>query len=168
MSYIYYGNDYGREFDIDTDTENLAVLLLDTALDFLECEYEAECSLLITTGENIRRINNENRGIDAETDVLSFPVTDFKPPCNYDMLDEDDYSQFDYDTGRLMLGDIVISYERVLKQAEEYGHTIKRELSFLILHSILHLFGYDHMTDEDRLIMENIQRNILNELGITR
>ncbi len=168
MSYIYYGNDYGREFDIDTGTENLAVLLLDTALDFLECEYEAECSLLITTGENIRRINNENRGIDAETDVLSFPVTDFKPPCNYDMLDEDDYSQFDYDTGRLMLGDIVISYERVLKQAEEYGHTIKRELSFLILHSILHLFGYDHMTDEDRLIMENIQRNILNELGITR
>lgn len=168
MSYIYYGNDYGREFDIDTDTENLAVLLLDTALDFLECEYEAECSLLITTGENIRRINNENRGIDAETDVLSFPVTDFKPPCNYDMLDENDYSQFDYDTGRLMLGDIVISYEHVLKQAEEYGHTIKRELSFLILHSILHLFGYDHMTDEDRLIMENIQRNILNELGITR
>ncbi len=168
MSYIYYQNDYGKEFDIDTDTESLARLLLDKALDYLSCEYEAECSLLITSRETIRIINKENRDIDAETDVLSFPVTDFKPPCNYDMIDEEDYSQFDYDTGRLMLGDIVISYEHVISQAKEYGHSVKRELSFLILHSILHLFGYDHMTDEDRLIMEDVQRNILNELGITR
>lgn len=168
MSYIYYDNDCGKEFDIDTDTESLAMLLLDKALDVLSCEYEAECSLLVTTGKNIRIINYENRNIDAETDVLSFPVTDFDPPCNYDMLDENDSSQFNYDTGRLMLGDIVISYEHVINQAAEYGHTVKRELSFLILHSILHLFGYDHITEKDRLIMEDMQRNILNELGITR
>lgn len=168
MSYIFYQNDYGREFDIDTDTESLACLLLDAALDYLSCEYEAECSLLITTGENIRTINKENRNIDAETDVLSFPVIDFKPPCNYDMIDENDFSQFDYDTGMLMLGDIVISYEHVINQAHRYGHSIKRELSFLILHSILHLFGYDHMTDDDRLAMEDVQKNILNKLGITR
>ena len=142
--------------------------MLDTAADYLKCIYDTECSLLITTRENIRMINNENRDIDAETDVLSFPVTDFSPPCNYDIIDEDDYSQFDYDTGRLMLGDIVISYEHVINQAAEYGHSVKRELSFLILHSILHLFGYDHMTDEDRLIMEDVQRDILNKLGIKR
>ena len=162
MGYIYYQNDYGREFDTDIDTEKLACLLLDTAADYLKCIYDTECSLLITTRENIRMINNENRDIDAETDVLSFPVTDFSPPCNYDIIDEDDYSQFDYDTGRLMLGDNVIN------QAAEYGHSVKRELSFLILHSILHLFGYDHMTDEDRLIMEDVQRDILNKLGIKR
>ena len=168
MGYIYYQNDYGREFDTDIDTEKLACLLLDTAADYLKCIYDTECSLLITTTENIRMINNENRDIDAETDVLSFPVTDFSPPCNYDIIDEDDYSQFDYDTGRLMLGDIVISYEHVISHAAEYGHSVKRELSFLILHSILHLFGYDHMTDEDRLIMEDVQRDILNKLGIKR
>ena len=68
----------------------------------------------------------------------------------------------------LMLGDIVISYEHVIKQAAEYGHTVKRELSFLILHSILHLFGYDHINDEDRHVMEVVQRDILDEMGITR
>lgn len=141
---------------------------MDTALDELKCEYDSECSLLITTPESIRIMNRENRNIDSETDVLSFPMIEFGHPCNYECLDEDDYSQFDPESGRLMLGDIVINYDRVISQANEYGHSVKRELSFLIVHSILHLFGYDHMTDADRLVMEDKQRRILDTLGITR
>ena len=168
MSIVYYDNEYGREFDIDTDVKELCAYLLDNALAYLKCEYDAECSLVITTTEDIHEYNKANRGIDSATDVLSFPAIEFPKPCDYSIIDEDDYTMFNPDTGYLMLGDIVISYEHVLKQAKEYGHTIKRELSFLILHSILHLFGYDHMTDEDRLLMEDVQKDILNELGITR
>ncbi len=168
MSTVYYENEYGREFDIETDTRQLCIMLLDRARTFLKCEYEAECSLLITDGDTIREYNRVNRDIDAQTDVLSFPAIDFDKPCDYNILDEDDYTQFDPDTGMLMLGDIVISYEHVIRQAEEYGHTVKRELSFLILHSILHLFGYDHVDDEERHVMEDIQRAILDDIGITR
>ncbi len=168
MSIVYYDNEYGQEFDLDTDTKSLCVFLLDNTLDYLQCEYDAECSLVITTTDDIHEYNLSSRGIDSATDVLSFPAIDFQKPCDYSIIDENNYTMFNPDTGCLMLGDIVISYEHVLKQAEEYAHTVKRELSFLILHSILHLFGYDHMTDEDRVIMEEVQKDILNELGITR
>ncbi len=168
MSIIYYENEFNREFDIGTDTKELCKMLLDKALDYLKCEYEAECSLLITDGETIREYNRENRNIDSQTDVLSFPAIDFDTPCGYDILDENDFTQFNPDTGMLMLGDIVISYEHVIRQAQEFGHTVKRELSFLILHSILHLFGYDHIDDEDRHAMEEVQKAILDEMGITR
>ena len=77
-------------------------------------------------------------------------------------------SLFDPDSGELLLGDIVICYDRVIAQAEEYGHSVKREFSFLIVHSLLHLFGYDHIDDNDRIIMENTQRDILDILNITR
>lgn len=134
----------------------------------LECEYEAECNLLITSLNDIRIMNKENRNIDSATDVLSFPMIEFEQPCDYSCLNENDYSQFDPESGMLMLGDIVIAYDRVISQAREYGHSVKRELSFLIVHSILHLFGYDHITDEERTTMEDKQRMILDSLGITR
>lgn len=168
MGIVYYDNEYGREFDIGIDADVLCGQLLDSALDYLDCEYEAECSLVITTQDDIRDYNLANRNIDSATDVLSFPAIDFPAPCDYSIIDEEDFTQFNPDTGHMMLGDIVISYEHVIRQAKEYGHTVKRELSFLILHSILHLFGYDHITDEDRLIMENVQKDILTNMGITR
>ena len=168
MSIIFFENESDREFDIGISAEELCGILLDKALDYLKCEYEAECCLLITDADTIREYNRENRNIDSQTDVLSFPAIEFDTPCNYDILDENDFTQFDPDTGMLMLGDIVISYEHVIKQAAEYGHTVKRELSFLILLSILHLFGYDHINDEDRHVMEAVQRDILDEMGITR
>ena len=82
-------------------------------------------------------------------------------------LDTDD-SSFDPETGELMLGNIVISKERAKEQAEEYGHSVEREFAFLIAHSMLHLLGYDHMEDEERLVMEKKQREVLEMLGITR
>lgn len=81
---------------------------------------------------------------------------------------EEDDSAFDPESGELVLGDIVISKERVIAQAEEYGHSIRREYAFLIAHSMLHLMGYDHMEEEERAVMEQKQRDILEQLGITR
>ncbi len=168
MSTIYYVNEYEKEFVMDIETVKLAEILLDKSLDILKCEYEAECSLIITSPEEIRCINCDNRGIDRETDVLSFPLIDFDEPCGYSCIDENDFTQFNPDTGELMLGDIIISYERAVEQAQEYGHSIKREVAFLIVHSILHLFGYDHMDDDERIVMEDKQREILDALNITR
>ena len=85
----------------------------------------------------------------------------------YDFLEEDD-SCFDPETGELLLGNIVMSKEKVISQAEEYGHSVKREYAFLIAHSMLHLLGYDHMEEEERAIMEGKQREILRKLGIER
>ena len=112
-------------------------------------------------------MNLEFRRIDRATDVLSFPMTEFPSPADYAYLDTDD-SSFDPETGELMLGNIVISKERAKEQAEEYGHSVEREFAFLIAHSMLHLLGYDHMEDEERLVMEKKQREVLEMLGITR
>lgn len=165
---IYYSNECETEFDNNINTPELAEELLETAAEILGCEYECECNLLITTLDAIHRMNLETRGIDRPTDVLSFPVIDFVTPCDYGCIDENDFTMFNPDTGMLMLGDIVICREKVISQAAEYGHTVRRELAFLIVHSILHLFGYDHMDDGERHVMEQMQKTILNKLNISK
>ena len=97
-------------------------------------------------------------------------ILDFETPADYSVLDDEDsyYDIFDPDTDEVILGDIVICLKRAKEQASEYGHSLKRELSFLTAHSILHLLGYDHMEDEERLVMEDKQNKILNNLNITR
>lgn len=117
--------------------------------------------------EEIREMNREFRDIDRATDVLSFPMIAYESPADFAFLEEDE-SCFDPDTGELMLGNIVISKQKVVEQAEEYGHTVEREYAFLIAHSMLHLLGYDHMEEEERAVMEKKQREILDGLGITR
>lgn len=145
----------------------LAEEVAEAVLDYENCPYESQVELLLTDNEEIRRINQEFRKIDRPTDVLSFPMVDFESPAKYDFLEEDD-SLFDPETGELMLGNIVISKEKVILQAEEYGHSVKREYAFLIAHSMLHLLGYDHMEAEERAVMEEKQRKILKKLGIER
>ena len=145
----------------------LAEEVAEAVLDYENCPYESQVELLLTDNEEIRRINQEFRKIDRPTDVLSFPMVDFESPAEYDFLEEDD-SLFDPETGELMLGNIVISKEKVILQAEEYGHSVKREYAFLIAHSMLHLLGYDHMEAEERAVMEEKQREILKKLGIER
>lgn len=149
------------------DYQELAETVADAVLDFENCPYEAQVELLLTMNEEIREINKEYRKIDRATDVLSFPMIEYERPAQFDFLEEDD-SYFDLDTGELMLGNIVISKEKVLSQAEEYGHSVKREYAFLIAHSMLHLLGYDHMEEEERAVMEAKQREVLGQLGITR
>ena len=129
------------------DARKIAELVIETSLDYVKCPYETEVSLLLTTDEEIKEINRMQRQIDRATDVLSFPMADYETPGDFSHLDED-AGLFHPDTGELMLGDIVISVDKVFEQAEEYGHSLLREYAFLIAHSMLHLFGYDHMEDK--------------------
>ena len=162
---LYYEEE--GELKLSLPCEELARTVIEAALDDVGCPYEAEVNLLLTMNEQIHEMNLEFRGIDRATDVLSFPMTEFPSPADYAYLDTDD-SSFDPETGELMLGNIVISKERAKEQAEEYGHSVEREFAFLIAHSMLHLLGYDHMEDEERLVMEKKQREVLEMLGITR
>jgi probable rRNA maturation factor len=99
--------------------------------------------------------------------VLSFPLIDYPSAGDFSKIEDSD-DNFSPESGEVMLGDIVISIPKVIEQAEEFNHSIKREYSFLIAHSMLHLMGYDHMEDDERVIMENKQSLILDNLGITR
>lgn len=135
-----------------------------------QCPYEFEVNLTFTDNWRIRELNREFRELDAPTDVLSFPLVDFLQPGDFSHLqgEEARIEYFNPETGELLLGDIVISVERAKLQAQEYGHSLKREICFLTAHSMLHLFGYDHMQDEEREIMEQRQEQILQTLGILR
>lgn len=148
--------DYKFDFDYMSYYEG-AVL---SVLDYLECPFETDVSLLIVDDESIRQINKENRDIDRATDVLSFPMNEYDIPGDFSKMEEDD-SAFDPDSGELVLGDIVISYEHVLSQANEYGHSIEREYTFLIVHSMLHLCGFDHIEEDDRIVMEEKQKEVM-------
>ena len=123
-----------------------------------------EVDVLLTDDEGIHQINLEQRGVDAPTDVLSFPMFEFtpgQPPA--------EGAEIDPETGLLPLGDMVVSMERARAQGEEYGHGTKRELAYLAVHSVLHLLGYDHMDDgPQKARMRAREEAILNQLGITR
>ena len=111
------------------------------------------CNVIIVDNKEIHKLNKEYRNIDRETDVISFALEDDKT------MPEDDTR---------MLGDIYISIDKAKDQAKEYGHSLKRELCFLMTHGFLHLLGYDHMTKEDEEVMFSLQEKILNEYGVKR
>lgn len=156
--------------DLHIPLETIAEKVINAALDEVGCPYEAEISLTVTDNEHIHEMNKQFRGVDRPTDVLSFPMQNFPSPADFSFLeDESEESDFfDPETGELQLGDIVISADKVIEQAEEYGHSVTREFAFLVTHSVLHLTGFDHMTEEEAAQMEARQRKILDGLGITR
>lgn len=149
------------------DIKEVAERVTAAALECEKCPYEAEINLLLTTDEEIWKMNREYRQTDRATDVLSFPMLEYDAPADFSFLDEAE-DAFDPESGELVLGDIVISKEKVLAQAEEYGHSPLREYAFLIAHSMLHLFGYDHMEDDEREVMEERQRVIMEAVNIPR
>ena len=155
------------ELRLDLPCEELATKVIEAALDYEECPYEVEVNLLLTMNDEIQEMNQNFRQIDRATDVLSFPMIDYEEAGNFEFL-EDVMDAFHPESGELMLGDIVISKEKVISQAEEYGHSVEREYAFLIAHSMLHLFGYDHMEENERLVMEAKQKEILEQLQILR
>lgn len=155
------------ELTLPLDCEALAKQIIEGALDYIECPYEAEVNLLLTMNDQIHEMNRDFREIDRPTDVLSFPMIEYTAPGDFDFLEQQEEC-FDPESGELVLGDIVISKEKVIEQAEAYGHSVKREYAFLITHSVLHLTGYDHIEDEERQIMEEKQREILKHLQILR
>lgn len=150
------------------DVEETARQVIEGVLDMEECPYETQVNVLLTDNEGIREYNREYRSIDRETDVLSFPNLEFEIPGVYEVKEEQEADCFDPDTGELILGDIIISVDRVAEQAESYGHSQRREFAFLVAHSMLHLSGYDHMESEEAKVMEAKQEQVLQKLGITR
>ena len=152
---------------LELPCEELAEKVINAALDYVGCPYEAEVSLLLTMNDEIQEMNLTHRQIDRATDVLSFPMVDYEVAGDFEFLEDHPY-YFHPETGELLLGDIVISKEKVIAQAEEYGHSIEREYAFLIAHSMLHLFGFDHMEDDERALMEAKQKEILEQLQIFR
>lgn len=151
-----------EKFELTEELEECIKAVANEAVRYEKCNFDAEVDVTIVNNEEIRRINNEYRKKDTATDVLSFPMLEFDGDNEID-------AQFDMEDGAVLLGSIVISYERAAQQAEEYGHSLKRELGFLTAHSMLHLLGYDHEnSDEEAEIMFKKQDDILNNLGITR
>lgn len=151
-------------FDVEETVKKVAMQVLDSE----KCPYEAQINVLLTDNEGIREYNANYRNIDRETDVLSFPNVDYETPAEFDGLEEFEADYFDPDSGELILGDIILSVEKVKEQAENYNHSQHREFAFLVAHSMLHLCGYDHMEEEEAKVMEEKQEAVLTSLGITR
>lgn len=154
--------EYPKEFD------EIIESVIEASIDYMKCPYECEVSVTLTDNDGIHEINMSERSIDSPTDVLSFPMLDFDNPGDLSYVEKYPQDYFNPESGELLLGDIVISLEKVASQAEEYGHSQKREIAFLVAHSCLHLFGYDHIDDREREEMEELQNNILNMKGYTR
>lgn len=146
----------------------LAQRVVDFCLDYVAFPYETEVNLTLTDDKGIHEINKEFRQIDRPTDVLSFPMLSYITPGDFSFLDEEDSDDFNPDTGEALLGDIIISVDKVFEQAERFGHSVEREYAFLITHSMLHLFGYDHMEEEEAKVMEEKQKDILRQMNILR
>lgn len=119
-----------------------------------------EVSVLLTDNEEIRSLNKKYRNVDNATDVLSFPL--------FEENDDSEEPLYFNETEEIILGDIIISVEKALEQSEDFGHSFLRELSYLLVHGILHLLGYDHETKEDKKAMRLMEEQILMKLDIGR
>lgn len=152
---------------VDEQLNDLIKKVVEFVLDFEELNGEYEVSILFVDNAEIRKINFEQRGIDRETDCLSFPMLSF----DNNMVFKDQYKNFkfkDYDlnNGNLLLGDIIISLEKAYDQSLEFEHKFEREVVYLTIHSLLHLLGYDHINDEEKKNMRYIEKMIIKKLGI--
>ena len=156
------------EVTFDFDYETLAKDVISFTMEHEHFPFEAEISLTLTDNEGIWKVNKEFREIDRPTDVLSFPMLEYDVPGDFSQIENQTEYCFNPDTGEILLGDIIISVDKVREQAEEYGHSMQREFAFLIVHSMLHLFGYDHMEEQEAAVMEGKQREILECLNILR
>ncbi len=160
--------DYEADRELSIPWEKIIREIVETSLDYESCPYEAEVNVVLTGDEQIREVNRQFRNMDKPTDVLSFPAVNYDKPSDFDHVEEAFADCFNPETGELMLGDMMISVDRVIGQAEEYGHSQERELAFLTAHSMLHLCGYDHIEDSERLVMEKKQEEILESRGYLR
>ncbi len=148
--------DNNTDYIIDEETFDLMNKCIIESLNLENFTQNVEISLSIVNNEEIKEINSQHRNIDKETDVLSFPLLDDFNNIDNNMLHP------------IPLGDIIISIDKAISQAKEYGHSLQRELCFLTVHSMLHLLGYDHMTEDEEKIMFKKQDTILNNLNIRR
>jgi probable rRNA maturation factor len=130
--------------------------VLNRAAELYDLPENTEVSLAFCDDAAIHQLNRDYRGVDRSTDVLSFALNEGSEPEIIDGPDEE------------LLGDIIISVDTLSRQAEEYGHTMERELSYLTVHGFLHLMGYDHITEDDKIEMRKEEEAVLSSLGIKR
>lgn len=165
---IYLDN---RQNEIEVKEEFIKDMerVISFALKEEEVLKECEISLVLVNNEEIKTINLETRGIDKATDVLSFPMLEYnKGKVFKDIYKDCEFDEIYLDGEELVLGDIVISLEKALEQSKEYNHSFERESFYLIVHSILHLLGYDHMEEDEKVIMRKREEEILGKLDIKR
>ncbi len=150
-----------KDIEEDKKYEPIIKKVLETCFEEEKMKDSKLCvTVTLTNPENIRKINKQFRNIDRATDVLSFPM--FEKDELDKKIEENDFYTDD------ILGDLVISIEKVEEQAKEYGHSFERELSYMVVHGFYHLMGYDHIEPEDKAIMRPKEEKILNKLKITR
>lgn len=166
---MIYVDNRQEKIKIDEEFQNKLEEVINFALKEEEVTVPAEISMLFVDNEEIREINNDTRGIDRATDVLSFPMLDYEDKKVFkEMYKDKEFNETFMDGEELVLGDIVLSLERALEQSEEYNHSFTREACYLVVHSVLHLLGYDHMEDEEKKVMRKREEEILGKLDITR
>ncbi|WP_297517505.1 rRNA maturation RNase YbeY [uncultured Clostridium sp.] len=165
---IYIDNRQDK-FEVDEEFENILKSTIEFTLKEELVDNICEVSLVFVDNETIKEINNEIRGIDKATDVLSFPMIDYPDRKVYkDAYTGKELSRTYFDGDELILGDIVLSFERADEQRAEFNHSFSRECSYLVVHSVLHLLGYDHMEDEEKKVMRAREEEILSKLNMTR
>ena len=158
-------NETTKEFDFSF--EEVGSRVVNAVLQEEGFPFEACVDITLVDLKDIQNLNQQQRGMDRPTDVLSFPMLEYPAPGDYSNVEELD-DNFDPDSGEAVLGDIVICLDKVITQAEDYGHSKKREYAFLVCHSMLHLLGYDHETQNEEAVMFRKQETILDDLGIRR
>lgn len=144
----YYIDNRQSEYEITEEIEKLLEAVIDEALKVEGLTKNYEVSISFVNNSEIRELNREYRGVDKETDVLSFPMED------------------EFEISTPLLGDIIISMEKAEEQSIEYGHTLEREVAYLTAHSMFHLMGYDHMTEDEKEIMRGKEKQVMKSLGI--
>ncbi len=165
---IYVDNRQDK-FEVDSNFEEILKNAIEFALSEEKVDKKCEVSLVFVDNEQIKEINNETRNIDRATDVLSFPMLDYPNGKVYkDVYTGKEMDKTYFDGEELILGDIVLSLERAEEQRVEFNHSFNRECSYLVVHSVLHLLGYDHMEEEEKKVMRAREEDILSKLKLTR
>lgn len=141
--------------DMMTSIKNV----IEKTLEMENIDFDVEISLSFVTDDQIRVLNKDFRNIDEATDVLSFPMYEIDEIRRLNLIEQEQY---------VALGDVVVSYEHAKKQADSFGHSYKREVCYLVCHSILHFLGYDHMNEEEKNIMRAKEEEVLEYFSITR
>ncbi|GFR34506.1 rRNA maturation RNase YbeY [Thermobrachium celere] len=162
MNFIEIEN---RQNKLDLKNEHLDLIkkTIETVLEYEKFNNPCEVNVIITDNEEIREINRQFRGIDKETDVLSFPQLEYDEGYEEEGEIEIGIEDINPESGGVVLGDMVLSLEKALEQSNEYGHSFEREIAFLVVHSMLHLLGYDHENEEDKKNYEIQRRRNLKQ-----
>ncbi|GAA0181938.1 rRNA maturation RNase YbeY [Clostridium sediminicola] len=165
---LYIDNRQGN-IEINDELNKIVEKIIEFTLEKENVNLETEISLIFVDNDTIKGINYETRNINKETDVLSFPMLSYPNGKVYkEIYNNESFSYEDFNEGNLVLGDIVLSLEKAKEQSNEYNHSFFREVCYLCIHSLLHLLGYDHMKDDEKVIMRKREEEILNEFNIVR